>query len=171
MSIEIKAATRLDAKLLAELGTRTSSETFARHNRPSDMELFLRQTFGEPIQAKELADERRHLSIAWSAQEPVGYLHLFQGPVDGSVKGPAPIELLRFYVVGAFQGKGVAAAMMQATLEIARALGHETLWLGVWERNLRAQAFYRKWSFREVGSHAFVVGTDPQRDLVLQREL
>jgi len=43
------------------------------------------------------------------------------------------------------------------------------VWLGVWEHNPRAIAFYRKWGFEAVGEHVFVVGTDPQRDLVMTR--
>ena len=44
-----------------------------------------------------------------------------------------------------------------------------TLWLGVWERNVRAQAFYRKQGFTVVGSQIFRLGSDPQRDLVMAK--
>ena len=49
----------------------------------------------------------------------------------------------------------------------ARARGARELWLGVWERNARAQAFYRKHGFRKVGTQIFVVGSDPQTDDVM----
>jgi ribosomal protein S18 acetylase RimI-like enzyme len=49
----------------------------------------------------------------------------------------------------------------------ARARGAETLWLGVWERNDRARAFYAKCGFTGAGEHIFLFGTDPQTDLVL----
>jgi RimJ/RimL family protein N-acetyltransferase len=39
--------------------------------------------------------------------------------------------------------------------------------LGVWERNARAQAFYRKHGFNRVGRQTFVVGSDPQTDDVM----
>ena len=42
------------------------------------------------------------------------------------------------------------------------------LWLGVWERNPRAQAFYRKSGFADVGSQVFLVGTDAQTDRVME---
>jgi ribosomal protein S18 acetylase RimI-like enzyme len=42
-------------------------------------------------------------------------------------------------------------------------------WLGVWEHNPRAIAFYRKSGFVEVGDHVFPVGRDPQRDVVMAR--
>ena len=41
------------------------------------------------------------------------------------------------------------------------------MWLGVWERNPRAIAFYLKAGFVQVGSHVFMVGSDRQTDWVL----
>jgi len=41
----------------------------------------------------------------------------------------------------------------------------------VWEQNPRAIVFYRKWGFTQVGEHCFAVGDDPQRDVILEREL
>ena len=45
------------------------------------------------------------------------------------------------------------------------------MWLGVWERNPRAIAFYIKSGFVVVGSHVFIVGNDRQTDLVLVSSL
>jgi hypothetical protein len=42
------------------------------------------------------------------------------------------------------------------------------MWLGVWERNARAQVFYRKWDFRTVGEHLFPLGSDLQRDILME---
>jgi ribosomal protein S18 acetylase RimI-like enzyme len=56
---------------------------------------------------------------------------------------------------------------MDAVVAAARSRGARTLWLGVWERNARGIAFYRKCGFRPAGTQTFVLGTDPQRDLVL----
>jgi ribosomal protein S18 acetylase RimI-like enzyme len=65
----------------------------------------------------------------------------------------------------------VGAALMQACIDEARRRGHKTLWLGVWEHNPRAQAFYRKWNFVEIGTHVFHLGNDPQTDLLMQRTI
>lgn len=60
---------------------------------------------------------------------------------------------------------------METVLDAARELGGRTLWLGVWERNPRAMAFYRKCGFRDAGSHQFVVGTDSQTDRIMVKQL
>jgi ribosomal protein S18 acetylase RimI-like enzyme len=56
---------------------------------------------------------------------------------------------------------------MAAVLRAAVELGGVTLWLGVWERNPRAIAFYQKCGFRDVGSHDFWFGNDRQTDRVM----
>ena len=85
--------------------------------------------------------------------------------------GPAPLELKRLYVAAAWHGRGVAQALMDAALMAARTCGARTLWLGVWERNPRAAAFYAKHGFRRVGEHTFVLGEDVQTDWLLARPL
>jgi ribosomal protein S18 acetylase RimI-like enzyme len=80
-----------------------------------------------------------------------------------------PVELVRLYVLREWLGRGVGEALMRACVDEARRAGHATIWLGVWERNGRAQAFYRKWNFRAVGEHVFQLGYDPQKDILMQR--
>jgi ribosomal protein S18 acetylase RimI-like enzyme len=63
----------------------------------------------------------------------------------------------------------VAHALMTAALAAAVERGAETIWLGVWERNPRAIAFYRKWGFEDVGSHDFLLGNDRQIDRLMVR--
>ncbi len=88
-----------------------------------------------------------------------------------TITGHKPIELVRLYVSQESIGSGVGAALMQACLDEAALKGHETLWLGVWEHNTRARDFYRKWNFRESGTHVFQLGNDPQTDILMQRSI
>ena len=50
---------------------------------------------------------------------------------------------------------------MRRCLEEGRARGHDVLWLGVWEHNARARAFYARWGFVEVGEMRFLLGLQP----------
>jgi ribosomal protein S18 acetylase RimI-like enzyme len=81
------------------------------------------------------------------------------------------MEVVRFYVDRPWHGRGVAHQLMAAAADAAQAAGARTLWLGVWERNPRAIAFYRKCGFEDVGTQIFVLGADHQQDLVLARSL
>jgi ribosomal protein S18 acetylase RimI-like enzyme len=78
------------------------------------------------------------------------------------------IELVRFYVDAALQGRGLAHTLMQAALSAA-AQRARTMWLGVWERNARAIAFYAKWGFIDIGDHVFMLGSDRQTDRIMWR--
>src|SRR5262249_33893301 len=98
-----------------------------------------------------------------------GYAKLHAGEPAEDVDGPKPVELVRLYVSREWIGRGVGEALMRACVNQARAAGYQTIWLGVWERNGRAQAFYRKWNFRTVGEHIFQLGSDPQRDILMER--
>ena len=166
----IRPAAPADAPALAALGERTFRDTFAADNTPEDLAAHLAATYGPARQAEELADPRRTtLVAATDAGELIAFAQLLAGAAPPCVAGPAPIELLRFYVDRGWHGRGVAQALMAATLEAAAARGAETIWLGVWERNPRAIAFYRKWGFEDVGSHDFMLGSDRQTDRILVR--
>lgn len=158
-----------DAALLAELGARTFSETFAIDNSPDDMADYLSAAFSPAQQAAELADSTCLFLIAESEEVAVGYAMLRYGSVLEGVSDDKPIEIVRLYVSEERLGSGVGAALMQACIDEAKQRGCETLWLGVWEHNARARAFYRKWNFHEVGTHIFQLGADPQTDILMQR--
>ena len=176
METVVRPATIADAARLSQLGATTFRETFEGENTPEDMARYLAKAFTPNQQAAEIADpaaavllaERRHTS---GDAELVGYVHLASGPAPAAVQGPAPVELKRLYVARAWHGQGVAQALMDAALDAAYARGAQTLWLGVWERNPRAVAFYRKCGFTRVGEHTFVLGADAQTDWLLARPL
>ena len=160
-----------DAALLSELGARTFSETFEAENTPENMAAYLAAAFNPEQQAAELADPSALFQIAAINGFAQGYAMLRSGYVPEAVTGARPIELVRLYVTREALGSGVGAVLMQACIDEALQRGYDTLWLGVWEHNSRAQAFYRKWNFREVGTHVFQLGEDPQTDILMQRPI
>ena len=168
--ITIRPTVPEDAGPLAALAARTFQETFGAANDPADMALHLASAYGLAQQSRELADPAMATLVAEADGRLAGFAQLREGAAPGCVAGAAPIELLRFYVDAPWQGRGLAQALMDAVRRSAADRGRRTLWLGVWERNERAQAFYRKCGFRKVGTQVFVVGTDPQTDHVMLRE-
>ena len=165
--IQIKRAVEKEAFILSELSRSTFVETFAKDNCKEDMDLYVAQTFSEAKQLKEIQDPLRRIEIAWSEDQALGFLHLFKGPVDPAVKEENALEVLRLYVDSKWHGKNVGARLMERCFEMARAEGVKTLWLGVWEKNFRAQAFYKKYGFQVVGDHVFKLGQDEQTDLIM----
>ncbi len=171
-AIRIRQATANDAELLTELGARTFYDAFAAQNNPEDVAAFLEKTYGSGKQAEEIADPRSTFLIAEIDQVAVGYAKLFRGEPPACIPTQsAVIEISRFYSTQEYVGRGVGPTLMQACLHEALRSNFQTVWLGVWEKNPRAIAFYRKWGFEPVGSHIFVVGSDPQTDILMAKDL
>jgi diamine N-acetyltransferase len=169
--LTIRRGTIADAGLLSELGARTFCDTFAVDNTPEDLAEYVATSFSVAQQTAELEDPASTLLIAEVDGYPAGYAKLHDGEPEKGVEGHKPVELVRLYVSHNWLGRGIGEQLMRACIDEARQAGHETIWLGVWERNARAQAFYRKWNFREVGEHMFQLGSDLQRDLLMERSL
>ena len=109
--------------------------------------------------------------IAELEDEPVGYAKLKMNSNDESLKGTKVIEIERIYASQEYIGKGIGKVLMKACINEARQRGCDSIWLGVWEKNQRAIDFYEKWGFKEVGTHVFMLGDDPQWDFVMELEL
>jgi diamine N-acetyltransferase len=169
---QIRRATVADAAALSEFGARTFFETFAADNDPDDMALHLASAWHPDIQRAEIEDAGLDTLLACDVDGRLaGFAQVRASRPPAGIPAREPVELKRFYVDKPWQGRGLARQLMEAVETQARARGAHELWLGVWERNERAQAFYRKCGFHKVGTQIFVVGTDPQTDHVMLREL
>jgi GNAT superfamily N-acetyltransferase len=153
-----------DAETLLEFAARTYYETFSPLNTPENMQEYMANAFTLPQFKAELGDPQSAFILAEIDGCLSGYAKLLADGVPECVIGEAPIELVRFYIDQSWQGSGLASALMEACLAEAKRGGFKTIYLGVWEKNLRAQAFYHKWNFVRVGEHTFQMGDDPQVD-------
>lgn len=171
VQVTIRRANSEDANLVAELGARTFLETFAVDNTVEDMTAYLASNFSVAQQTAELAHPASTFLIAEVEGIAAGYAKLHAGEPPKEIEGAKPIELVRLYVSQEWLGRGAGEALMRACVDEARCAGYKTIWLGVWERNARAQAFYHKWDFRSVGEHIFQLGSDAQRDILLERAI
>ncbi len=171
--IQIRKAKTEDAKTLAELSFKTFWDAFHEHpaNAPDDMADYMEKAFSIEQTRRELSEENSIFLIAEIEDEAAGYAKATLGNLEEGISASKPIELNRLYSHQKFLGKGVGKCLMDECFQIAKENGCDVMWLGVWEFNPRAQAFYRKNGFYEVGKHVFQLGTDPQIDLLMQRDL
>lgn len=167
----IRRAVPADAAALAALAERTFVDAFGAQNRPEDLALHCAASYGEAIQRGEILDDSLATFVAEGPDGLTGYLQMAWGAPPPGIEGARPVEIRRFYVDAPWHGRGLAQRLMATALELAGARDADPLWLGVWEENPRGIAFYRKCGFTVVGSHVFVVGSDPQLDLLMARRL
>ncbi len=161
-----------EAGQLAEFAARTFYESFGADNNADDMHAHLAASFSPERQRAELDDPNIDTMVVHDEQGRwMAFAQLRSGKLSNGVPAERSIELWRFYVDKPWHGGGIAGRLMDKVKERARGRGAAHLWLGVWERNARALAFYRKHGFEKVGNQTFVVGSDPQTDDVMLHRL
>jgi GNAT superfamily N-acetyltransferase len=163
----IRRGVPADAAVLADLARTKFYDAFAATTDPTDLALHLQRAYGVPQQTAELLDPGITTLLAEKDGTVIAYAQIRNHHAPECVTTDAPIELWRFYVDRGWHGQGIAPALMDHVKSEARRRGARTLWLGVWEHNARARAFYAKCGFTDVGEHIFLFGTDPQTDRVM----
>src|SRR5947209_7057046 len=159
----VRYATKDDAVLVADLSRQTFYDTFAADNTKEDMDQFLNEQFTRGKLILEVGSPENIFLLAYLNNEVAGYVKLRDGKKPDVIKELAAIEIARLYVVKELIGKGIGKLLMQTCSDIARQKQKEVLWLGVWERNERAIAFYKKCRFEKFGECDFLLGSDLQR--------
>ena len=167
----IRTANRSDAARLAQLAESAFRDAFSAVNTAADMDLHCRTSYSEAIQAGEIANPQMATLLSEDEGRLVGYAQLRWGKTPACVVARSAGEIQRIYVAGDRHGKGIAQELMSAAIEVLKNRGCDVVWLGVWERNPRAIAFYKKFGFVEVGGQIFALGRDPQQDIIMARSV
>lgn len=169
--IQIRLAEVGDAAALANLQERTFRATFGADNNAEDMDLHCRNSYSAALQAAEIGDPALTTLVCEHERQLVAFVQLHKAAIPGDSGTSSAVEIKRIYLDSAWHGQGLAQQLMDQSIAFARSLGAAQIWLGVWERNPRAIGFYKKFGFVESGEHTFMVGSDPQRDLIFTRAL
>jgi diamine N-acetyltransferase len=169
--LHIRRATTDDGQLIAELSANTFFDTFKDTCTGDDMREYIEKYFNEKQVLEELKNSDDFYFIAFAGGTAAGYIRMKEEKSDVDIiskhKG---IELKRIYVLKEFHSKKIGAALMNFALEFAAENNYELIWLGVWEHNERAKAFYTKFGFKYSGAtHPFPIGNTPQTDVWLYR--
>jgi diamine N-acetyltransferase len=168
LSVRFRAVAEEDAASLARFAEDAFRETFGHANTDRDMNIHCANSFGAAHQLAEISDSKVSTVLVEFGTTLVGFGQLRVGAAPACVQGSRPWEIYRLYVDSSWHGRGIAQRLMTMLIDQAFESGADSVWLGVWERNPRAIAFYEKSGFRSVGEHTFMLGTDKQRDLVMQ---
>ncbi len=171
MTVTIRMAGPQDAALIADMSRRTFYDSFAESNTKEDMDLFMNEVFTREELKKEVYDPSNIFFLAFDGEQPLGYVRMREGEEQDVFGGEPAFEIARIYNEKTAIGKGVGSALMQACIDTALAQGKKWIWLGVWEKNDRAIAFYSKWGFEKYDTHDFILGKDVQTDWLMKKQL
>lgn len=170
-SITIQKAGIKDLEIIQNLGIQTFSETFAEDNTEEAMKKYLEESFNTAKLTAELNTPDSLFYIAWEEDNPIGYLKVNSGKGQTELQDETSLEIERIYVKKSHHGKKVGQILYDQAVETAQHLRKSYLWLGVWEKNLRALHFYRKNGFVEFDKHIFRLGNEEQTDLMMKKIL
>jgi len=155
--IAYRDAVPADGPELARMAKRCFTETFGTLYRASDLAAFLESTFGDEGLPSQLADPAYTVRLATDDGRIIGFVKL--GPVAFPGDWPADaIELHQLYVLGGWHGEGVGPALIDWAIARARADQRSEIVLSVYVDNRRAQRFYARYGFEEIGRYQFRVG-------------
>lgn len=119
----------------------------------------------------ELNNSNSAFYFAENDDKVVGYVKINFGNAQTELQDDHAVEIERIYVLKAFQGKKVGQLLYEKAMRVASEKNATYVWLGVWEENKGALAFYRKNGFVVFDKHIFRLGDEEQVDLMMKREL
>ncbi|MDM1549182.1 GNAT family N-acetyltransferase [Empedobacter falsenii] len=169
--ITIKRVEEKDISKLQEISKKTFADTFSSSNSEEDMQKYLTESFSEDQLLKELKNQNSLFFFAMINQEIVGYLKLNIGDAQTEIYDMNSLEIERIYVLESFQGKKIGQILFNKALEMTKNFNLDTIWLGVWEKNVSAISFYLKNGFEKFDQHIFRLGDDEQIDYMMRLEL
>ncbi|WP_010496967.1 GNAT family N-acetyltransferase [Paenibacillus elgii] len=171
MTITIKKCTLEDLRKLQEISYETFDETFKDQNSPENMNAYLERAFTLNQLEKELSNSSSQFFFVYVDHEVAGYLKVNVNDAQSEEMGDESLEIERIYIKKNFQKHGLGKYLLNQAIEIAMECNKKQIWLGVWERNENAIAFYEKMGFVQTGTHSFYMGDEEQIDFIMTKTL
>lgn len=169
MSITIRPCTLEDIEELQVISYQTFNETFREQNSPENIDHYLETAFNRPQLETELNNPSSQFFFAYVNDELAGYLKINTDQAQSEEMGADALEIERIYIKQSLQKHGVGKHLFQQALHTAQELNKQQMWLGVWEKNDNAIAFYQKLGFELTGQHSFYMGDEQQTDLIMTK--
>ncbi|OMF73282.1 GNAT family N-acetyltransferase [Paenibacillus glucanolyticus] len=169
MTIIIKKCTLEDSRQLQEIGYETFNETFKDQNSPGNMNAYLERAFNLEQIKKELSNKFSQFFFVYFNNEVAGYLKVNTNDEQSEEMGDESLEIERIYIKSKFQKHGLGKYLLNQAKDIAVESNKKKLWLGVWEKNENAIAFYEKMGFVQTGTHTFYMGDERQIDFIMSK--
>jgi len=169
--IRVRKAKIEELPAVRELAIEVYTDTFAEHNTEENLQAFFNETYTLEKFTAEFSEPGSALYVALDDLKLIGFLRLRLSNEVEDQLGKNTIELQRLYIHRDYHGGSVSRQLMEEAMAYALAGKYDWIWLGVWEKNFKAQKFYTKWGFERFGEHVFQMGDDPQIDWLMKRTL
>lgn len=167
MTIRLTQCTHEDLYKLQEISYETFNDTFKEQNTPENMNAYLEKAFNLKQLEHELSNPSSEFFFIYFNNELAGYLKVNINDAQSVDMGKEALEVERIYIKRDFQKHGLGKYLLNKAIEVAKVHNKTKVWLGVWEKNENAIAFYKKLGFVETNSHSFYMGDEEQIDIIM----
>lgn len=172
MTINIKKCGPENLQLLREISIETFTDTFIHQNSPENINAYLERAFNLNQLEKELSNISSQFFLVYFNKEAAGYLKVNTHDAQSEeMGGDDTFEIERIYIKNKFQKHGLGKYLLKKAMENALELNKKKIWLGVWEKNENAIAFYIKMGFVQTGVHSFYMGDEEQIDFIMTKTI
>lgn len=171
MTINLKKCSLEDLGLLQDISIETFKDTFQNQNSPENMKAYLERAFNLNQLEKELSNTASEFYFIYADEEIAGYLKVNADDAQTERMGADSLEIERIYIRKTHRKQGLGKYLVQKAIEIAAKRNKKKIWLGVWEQNENAIAFYHKMGFVQTGAHSFYMGDEEQIDYIMTKAI
>lgn len=171
MTITIKKCMMEDVNMLQEISYETFNETFKDQNSPENMTSYLEKAFSIEQLKTELKNTSSQFFFVFVYNEIAGYLKINTDNAQSEAMGAESLEVERIYVKSQYQKLGLGQKLFNKAIDVSQELNKKKIWLGVWEKNENAIAFYKRNGFVQTGAHSFYMGEEKQIDFIMTKTI
>lgn len=171
MSLVFEPCQLGELKILQEISIETFTDTFKEQNTERALIDYLEEAYNENQLKKELLNPSSFFYFLKKGSEIVGYLKLNIEEAQSEDILPTALEVQRIYIRKPYKRNGYGREAIKFSENLALQLQKKQIWLGVWEYNTKALAFYKTQGFKKIGDHPFFMGEEKQIDLILSKNL
>ncbi|CAM2739864.1 TPA: GNAT family N-acetyltransferase [Streptococcus mutans] len=169
--VEIRKVNQDELSLLQKIAIQTFRETFAFDNTAEQLQDFFDEAYTLSALKSEIADKESETYFILMSGKAAGFLKVNWGSSQTEQVLEDAFEIQRVYILKAYQGQGLGKQLFEFALERAQISGLSWVWLGVWEKNFKAQSLYAKYGFKKFAEHTFAVGDKEDTDWLLKKSL
>ena len=171
MTYQILSCQKNEITELRQIAYETFYNSYSHLNSTESFNQYLENNFSEFQIEKEFSNPNSFFFFLKNEKSICGYTKLNINDAQTENKGADYLEIERIYLQKKWQGKGLGRKLMNHAIDFAKQQEIAKVWLGVWEKNPTAIAFYKKCGFEFCGEHDFVLGEERQTDFLMELKI
>lgn len=165
--MEIKKIGMESLDTLQTISIEIFTDTFKEYNTSENLQNYLDKAYNKNQLQQDLENINSEFYFIYVNGDVAGYMKLNIEDAQTEKVAEKAMEVERIYIKKEYQKLGLGKRLILKAMALARKQNKKYIWLGVWEHNTNAMAFYTKMEFIQKGSHDFYMGDEKQTDIIM----